>query len=189
MMLITWFQIGAMFGGVSQVMNQILPAVSIPVWVFVLLAISLALLLGGGYERIEKIATVKVGLFTMLTLLCAVIMMRQPSAFSWEQIREGFEFKLPPTGLTTAIAVFGITGVGASELCMYPYWCVEKGYARFAGKNDGTEAWRLRATGWIHVMNVDIIASMVIYCIATVAFISSVLEFCTHREWFRLPAT
>ncbi len=169
MVLITWFQIGAMFGGVAQVMNQILPAVAIPIWVLLLLAISLALLLGGGYDRIEKIATVKVGLFTMLTLLCALILIRQPN-FSWTEIQEGFQFKMPPTGLTTAIAVFGITGVGASELCMYPYWCLEKGYARFVGKNDGSEAWRLRASGWIHVMNVDIIVSMVIYCVATIAF-------------------
>ncbi|MBX7245493.1 MAG: hypothetical protein K1X53_08335, partial [Candidatus Sumerlaeaceae bacterium] len=76
----------------------------------------------------------------------------------------------PPGGFTTAVAVFGITGVGASELFMYPYWCVEKGYARFAGKRDGTGSWRDRALGWIQVMHVDILASMVIYTIATIAF-------------------
>ena len=170
MCLITWFQIGAMFGGVGQVMNQIFPAIPIAVWVLGLLVISLFLLLGGGYERIEKLATIKVGLFTMLTFLCALIMMQQPQSFSWAQIQEGFEFKLPGSGLATAIAVFGITGVGASELFMYPYWCVEKGYARFAGKREPGEAWRRRALGWIQVMNVDILASMVIYCVATVAF-------------------
>jgi manganese transport protein len=169
MCIITWFQIGAMFGGVAQVMNQVFPAVAIPIWVMALLVISLFLLLGGGYERIENIATVKVGLFTMLTFLCALIMMRQPQNFSWAQIQEGFEFKLPGN-LATAIAVFGITGVGASELFMYPYWCVEKGYARYTGKREATAAWRNRAFGWIRVMNVDILASMVIYCIATIAF-------------------
>ena len=50
---------------------------------------------------------------------------------------------------------------------MYPYWCTEKGYARWAGTNDGSAAWRDRALGWIKVMNVDILASMVIYCAAT----------------------
>jgi Mn2+/Fe2+ NRAMP family transporter len=170
MCLITWFQIGAMFGGVGQVMNQVFPAVPIAVWVLALLVISLFLLLGGGYERIEKLATLKVGLFTMLTFLCALIMMRQPQNFSWAQIQEGFEFKLPGAGLATAIAVFGITGVGASELFMYPYWCVEKGYARFAGRREPSEAWRRRAFGWIRVMNVDIIASMIIYLVATIAF-------------------
>jgi hypothetical protein len=77
---------------------------------------------------------------------------------------------MPGAGLATAVAVFGITGVGASELFMYPYWCVEKGYARYTGKRDGSIAWRNRALGWIRVMNVDILASMVIYCVATVAF-------------------
>jgi Mn2+/Fe2+ NRAMP family transporter len=66
--------------------------------------------------------------------------------------------------------VFGITGVGTTELFNYPYWCTEKGYARFSGKPDGSPEWRARAQGWIRVMNVDIIASMIIYCAATLAF-------------------
>jgi manganese transport protein len=170
MVLVTWFQIGAMFGGVGLALNLIWPAVPVNAWVLGLLALSLLLLLGGGYSRIEKLATIKVGLFTMLTLLCAMIMTRQPQDFTWAQIQEGFRFELPGAGLATAIAVFGITGVGAAELFMYPYWCLEKGYARFTGKREMTEAWRERALGWIRVMNVDILASMVIYCVATIAF-------------------
>lgn len=170
MTVLTLFQIGAMFGGVSVVMNLLIPAINVNVWVLILLGISLALLLGGGYARIEKLATVKVALFTMLTFMCALLMMRQPQNFSWAQISEGFEFKFPKDGLITAIAVFGITGVGASELFMYPYWCVEKGYARFAGKRHDDDAWRSRARGWIRVMNVDILSSMGIYCVATLAF-------------------
>ena len=53
---------------------------------------------------------------------------------------------------------------------MYPYWCVEKGYARYVGKYAQTPVWRSRALGWIKVMHVDILASMVIYTVATVAF-------------------
>jgi hypothetical protein len=106
----------------------------------------------------------------MLTFLCALLMMQQPERFSWSQIQEGLKFHLPGNGIATAVAVFGITGVGASELFMYPYWCVEKGYARYTGKRDGSAAWRNRALGWIRVMNVDILASMAIYCVATVAF-------------------
>jgi Mn2+/Fe2+ NRAMP family transporter len=73
-------------------------------------------------------------------------------------------------GLTTAVAVFGITGVGATELFMYPYWCVEKGYARFTGRREQTPAWRERARGWIRLMHVDIGVSLVVYTVATVAF-------------------
>ena len=68
------------------------------------------------------------------------------------------------------MAVFGITGVGAAELFMYPYWCVEKGYARFCGKRQSTRDWEQRARGWIRVMHLDIICSMVIYTVATLAF-------------------
>jgi hypothetical protein len=53
---------------------------------------------------------------------------------------------------------------------MYPYWCVEKGYARFTGKRDGSTQWNDRARGWIRVMHMDIIASMIIYTVATIAF-------------------
>jgi Mn2+/Fe2+ NRAMP family transporter len=170
MVLMTLFQVGAMFGGVSQVMNQIIPAVPVNAWVFLFLVITLALLLGGGYERIEKLAMIKVGLFTMLTFLCALLLIRMPQFFSWDRLLSGLTFKMPGEGLTTAVAVFGITGVGATEMFMYPYWCVEKGYARYAGRNDGSSMWRWRALGWIRVMHVDIFASMLIYAVATVAF-------------------
>jgi Mn2+/Fe2+ NRAMP family transporter len=170
MICMTRFQIGAMYGGVGQVLNQLMPAVPVWIWVILLLAVTLLLLLGGGYERIEWLATVKVGLFTLLTFMCAALLTRRPDDFSWTEIANGFTFDLPPGGFASAVAVFGITGVGASELFMYPYWCVEKGYARFSGKREATEAWRRRALGWTKVMNFDILASMVIYTIATIAF-------------------
>ena len=53
---------------------------------------------------------------------------------------------------------------------MYPYWCVEKGYARFTGKRDSSLEWQDRARGWIRVMHFDIFSSMVIYTVATIAF-------------------
>jgi manganese transport protein len=170
MTLMTMMQIGAMFGGVSQVMNLLIPSISVKLWVLIFLAITLALLLGGGYERIERLAMVKVGLFTMLTFLAALLLIRMPQYFSWEAFWGGFEFKLPGAGFADAVAVFGITGVGASELFMYPYWCVEKGYARFAGRREASAEWRHRARGWVRVMHTDIVATMIIYTVATVAF-------------------
>jgi Mn2+/Fe2+ NRAMP family transporter len=164
------FQVGAMFGGVSQVMNQLFPSVPVNIWVVGFLILTLALLLGGGYERIEFLAMVKVGLFTMLTFLCALLLMRMPQYFSWARLADGLRFRLPGEGLASAVAVFGITGVGATEMFMYPYWCIEKGYARYAGRRDGSEAWLRRAQGWSRVMHVDILASMAIYTIATAAF-------------------
>ncbi len=170
MVLVTMMQIGAMFGGVAQVMNLLVPGVPVKAWVLLFAVITLALLLGGGYDRIEKFAMIKVGFFTMLTLMSAALLVSMPQYFSWSALMEGFTFKMPTTGFSTAVAVFGITGVGASELFMYPYWCVEKGYARYAGARDGSPEWAARAHGWMRVMHLDIAASMVIYTVATLSF-------------------
>jgi manganese transport protein len=167
---LTLLQVGGMYGGVGQVLNLLWPALSVNAWVAVCLAITLAVLLGGGYERIERFAIVKVALFTLLTVCAAVVLIRRPGAVSAADLASGLSFQLPPAGLVTAIAVFGITGVGATELVMYPYWCVEKGYARFVGPRDASAEWTVRARGWIRVMHLDILCSLVIYTMATVAF-------------------
>jgi Mn2+/Fe2+ NRAMP family transporter len=55
-------------------------------------------------------------------------------------------------------------------LYAYPYWCLEKGYARFAGVNQDTEEWARRARGWVRVMYLDAWVSMVVFTVATVCF-------------------
>jgi manganese transport protein len=170
MVLLTLLQVGGMYGGVGQVLNALWPAVPVNVWVGICLAFTLGVLLGGGYARIERLALVKVALFTLLTVCAAAVLLRRPGAITGADLAEGLRLHLPAAGLATAIAVFGITGVGATELVMYPYWCIEKGYARFVGPSDGSEAWVARARGWIRVMHLDIACSLAIYTMATVAF-------------------
>jgi hypothetical protein len=167
---LTLLQVGGMYGGVGQVLHVLWPAVGVNAWVGICLAITLAVLLGGGYSRIERFAMVKVGLFTLLTVFAAAVLVRRPGAVSTADVLYGLSLSLPPAGLVTAIAVFGITGVGATELVMYPYWCVEKGYARFVGPHEAGPEWIARARGWIRVMHLDILCSLVIYTMATVAF-------------------
>lgn len=170
MVLVTLLQVGAMFQGVAQVLHLVLPFLPVRGWIVICFGITLALLLGGGYERIERVAVVKVSLFTLITVLAAVLLVRHPDSFSWEKVSSGLMLHLPTAGLATAVAVFGVTGVGTGELFMYPYWCVEKGYASYAGRRDGSEAWARRARGWVRVMHIDIFASMLVYTLATVAF-------------------
>jgi manganese transport protein len=167
---LTLLQVGGMYGGVSQVLHLLVPSISVNVWVGVCFTITLALLLGGGYARIERLAIVKVGIFTLLTVCAALILLRRPDTVAASDLASGLSLQLPAAGLATAIAVFGITGVGATELVMYPYWCVEKGYARFVGSRDDSREWTIRARGWIRVMHLDIVCSLVIYTLATVAF-------------------
>jgi hypothetical protein len=96
--------------------------------------------------------------------------MTDPTYFSWSDILAGLSFQRPEGGLATAAAVFGATGVGAGELVMYPYWCIEKGYARYAGPPDGSSAWTRRVQGWTKVMHVDVGGALVVYTLSTVAF-------------------
>src|SRR2546421_196288 len=77
---------------------------------------------------------------------------------------------VPPAAIAAAFAAFGITGVGASELYSYPYWCLEKGYARATGRRGDDPAWAERARGWLRVMTLDAWVSMVVFTVATVAF-------------------
>ncbi len=169
-LLLSLLQVGGMFGGVAQVLHLVMPVVPVNLWVAVCLAITLALLLGGGYDRIERFAIVKVGFFTLLTVCAALVLFRRPDALTAADLADGLRLQLPTAGLATAVAVFGITGVGATELVMYPYWCIEKGYARFTGPRDGSREWLARARGWIRVMHLDITCSLAIYTLATVAF-------------------
>jgi Mn2+/Fe2+ NRAMP family transporter len=170
MVLISLLQVGGMFGGVAQVLNLLVPAISVNLWVGICLVLTLVLLLGGGYSRIEKLAVIKVSFFTVLTVCAAAVLVASPGAFSAHDLAQGLSFRLPIGGVATALAVFGITGVGATELVMYPYWCIEKGYARYCGPRDGSAAWLARARGWIRVMHLDIACSLVIYTLATLAF-------------------
>lgn len=168
--VLTLLQVGGMYGGVAQVLHILIPAIPVNTWVGVCLLVTIVSLLGGGYDRIEKLALVKVGCFSLLTVCAAAVLLRRPDAVTPADLAAGLSLQLPAAGLATAIAVFGITGVGATELVQYPYWCVEKGYARFVGPRDDSAAWVARARGWIHVMHLDILCSLAIYTVATVAF-------------------
>ena len=170
MISMTLMQVGGMMGGISEILHDLMPAISVAGWVWIVAAGTAVLLIVGRYSLVERVAMGLVVSFTVLTVSCAFLLFKRPEFFSWDALLGGFMFSMPQGGFVTAVAAFGITGVGATELVMYPYWCIEKGYARFSGKRDDTPAWRQRAFGWIKVMGVDVLNSMVIYTFATIAF-------------------
>lgn len=130
----------------------------------------------GSYGLIQTVATILVAGFTLVTFFTLAMLQWNPSwAVSGSELAQGLSFQLPPrTGethpLMTALAAFGLIGVGAGELIMYPYWCMEKGYARFTGPRDGSAAWLGRARGWMRIMQFDAWGSLVVYTFATLAF-------------------
>ena len=170
MIVATLLTIGAMLGGIGEVLQLLVPSVPINAWVWIISVGTVILLAVGRYELVEKISMGLVVSFTALTVSAAFLLGSRPEYFSWSSVVDGLSFHMPEGGLLTAVAVFGITGVGATELAMYPYWCIEKGYARFTGRRDDSSAWRGRASGWIRVMGVDILSSMAIYTFSTIAF-------------------
>lgn len=170
MVTFTLFQVGAMLGGIAEILNTAIPGVPITAFVWTLAALSVLLLIAGKYALVEKIAMGLVVSFTALTVSCCFLLFKLPQFFDWGAVAQGLTFQPPEGGMATAVAAFGITGVGATELVMYPYWCIEKGYAQYAGKRDDSPSWTKRALGWVRVMGFDVIFSMVIYTFATVAF-------------------
>lgn len=131
-----------------------------------------ALLYFGRYRLIERVAVGLVALFTLITIGNVVMLEFSVYQLSTADILQGLSFRLPDQrgAWVTALATFGIIGVGAVDLISYSYWCLEKGYARYCGPRDASTEWLNRARGWVRVMKVDTFFSMTIYTIATVAF-------------------
>jgi manganese transport protein len=163
------FQVAGMVGGVARVFS--LGGLTLPVnGLAVLIGASCAVLLVvGRYRLVEKLSTAFVALFTLATLVAVGLLQKTGFAVTGAQLAEGFAFGLPDR-LVTAFAAFGIIGVGASELIYYPYWCLEKGYAKNIGPDDGTPAWRENARGWLKIMRVDAWVSFALYTTSTLAF-------------------
>jgi hypothetical protein len=149
-------------------------------WAAVIAIASAFILVMGRYGLIQTFSTVLVASFTLITIANLVALQSSGEwAVTWTDIQAGMSFHLTPkeqladqntSALVIALATFGIIGVGASELVTYPYWCLEKGYARFTGPRDDSPEWAERAHGWLRVMRWDAWCSMVVYTFATIAF-------------------
>ena len=139
-------------------------------WGPVICAVCLAILYNGRYAVIEKVSTLLVSLFSIATIFSAASIQRTENFITLPDILDGFRFQLPEAGVGVALGIVAIVGLSSSEIVYYGYWCLEKGYARWTGPDDGSEAWAERARGWIRVMHVDCILAFVIYTVTTVAF-------------------
>lgn len=163
------FQMAGIVGGLADVFRSAGVAIDRK-WLAIGVGASCAVLLAmGRYRLVENASTIMVVGFTAATIVAVVALQWTPYAITGANIAEGFRFHVPDN-FVTAFGAFGITGVGASELIYYPYWCLEKGYARNVGPRDGSAGWLERARGWMRVMRVDAWFSMVVYTVATVGF-------------------
>ncbi len=191
MMLATVFQLGAMTGTIGQALNITFPWLQSSLewlaepasalrsrpempWAIITCLTTLLLLWSGSYRRLEVVTTAIVISVTTLTLIATCALPWTDYPIAWPAVLSGMlPWRIPtqdPQALAAAFGVFGITGVGATELFYYPYWCLEKGYARYVGTNDGSAAWERRARGWIRILYLDAWTSMIVFTVSTVAF-------------------
>ena len=146
------------------------------IWTVIAGVATAILLAVSPYWVIERFSILLVGTFTLMTVLAVILLQADPTwAISSQEFLSGVVPSLPPetdgrSPITTALAALGIIGVGASELMFYPYWCLEKGYAKAIGPRNESQAWTARARGWLRVMQLDAWGSMVVYTVVTIAF-------------------
>ena len=188
MLLATVFQLGAMAGGVGQAMHLFWPQGSQALaqwiepafpsiakqiadhpaypWAVLTTFAAIGLLLSGGYKRIEAITTLLVVAVTGVTVACVLVLPLTGYPIQWDDVARGLKVSLPDSGIGTAFAVFGITGVGAAELYAYPYCCLEKGYARYTGARECDVECADRARGWMRVLYLEDCVRMAVFTVA-----------------------
>lgn len=169
MFVATFFQLSGMVGGIAQVAGLAGSSLSNTSLAIFITGSCAILLFIGRYSFIEKFSTSMIATFTIFTIFAVFSLYWTDYGITAQNIQEGLSFHLP-NQFVVAFAAFGVIGVGAAELIYYPYWCLEKGYARNVGPDDGSDAWIERARGWMRVLKWDAFVSMVIYTGATVAF-------------------
>jgi hypothetical protein len=157
-------------GSAALVIHSTFPRVEVVPCVWILALVLALMILHGRYGFVEKTALLMNVLFVVLIGVCVVAVQSTPAAFSWQDLASGLQFRFPRGAAALAVAAFGITGVAAGEIFVYPSWCLEKGYAAWTGPRDNSDAWAARARGWTRVMQFDALLSMVIYTLSTVGF-------------------
>ncbi|WP_197415432.1 Nramp family divalent metal transporter [Mycobacterium sp. IS-1590] len=143
---------------------------SVGFWVLVMVVVAIAIHIANRYGIVEKVSTVLVVIVTAAVVVLVFGIQVTPFAWSISDLAGGMQFQLAAGTMGVALAMFGLTGVGAGEITSYSFWCVEKGYAAWTGPNDGSEAWVRRARGWISVMKKDVWVAWVIYTTSTASF-------------------
>ncbi len=166
----TWFGAAGMMGAAAEVVSQLSPRAPLALWLGLLAAGLSLLVFHGRYRPVELGAGLLNLAFVSTILYCNIALLGTAYAYALDDLVSGLRFQMPAGALGLAAAVFGITGVGSGEIVMYPYWCLEKGYAAWTGPRDGSEEWARRARGWIRVMKIDALMAMAAYTIVTCGF-------------------
>lgn len=177
-LLLVFVNSGAILGGAGQVLEMVFPGMlgdgGARFWSILVAVLCGGLLLRGTYESLERSLVALVSTFTLLTVVCTVLLRWTGYSFGWSDISQGLAVSFPDEFSTmlilTALAMYAGTGVAFGEMWNYTYWCVEKGYAANVGAPEPGSEWQKRARGWIRVMYTDAGVTMIVYTASTVCF-------------------
>ena len=189
MMVTTYGMLGGIIGGVGQALSLAIPvsgdylafvnsnALSADtyddkIWAAIVAVVTSLILFLGRYRLLETLCIAMVFSFTVITVGNVIALQTTSYAISGSEILRSLWFQNPENSgaWLTAIAAFGIIGISATDMVVYPYWCLERGYRRFIGEESSSAGWAARATGWLRVMRFDAFFSMMVYTLVTLAF-------------------
>jgi Mn2+/Fe2+ NRAMP family transporter len=164
-------------GALGGLMHGVLPLPgtaqrSVQIWEVVLVLAAIGLLWQGLYRNLELSVALMVGGFSLSIGLAVVLIQWTPYRISTSDVMSGLTFSLGDKRDAAAFAVIslmGALGVAANELFMYPYWILEKGYARELGDAQSA-GWTERARHWIHTIWLDAGLATVLATVMTAAF-------------------
>lgn len=171
------FQRGGVIGGTAAAFSIMWPLVGEPLssgslaaWAVIVTLLTIGLLRSNRYSVVEALTTWSVALFTLSIVALVLVLPFTQFSYSGADFADGLTFAIPAGTVGLAVAMFGSTGVGADDMTNYTYWCLEKGYARWTGPDDGSEERARRAEGWIKVMQLDVFVSWLTCTVATLSF-------------------
>lgn len=170
-------QTGGVVGGLAAALSMLAPlgfeplsAASVTIWAVVVTVVAIATLITNHYGLIENVAVFLTIAFVAVVVIVVAALPLTEFSYTAGDVASGLSFQLPLGAIGIALTMFGMTGVASEEITAYTYWCLEKGYARWSGPNDGSDGYRRRARGWIAVMQKDALFSWVVYTASTAAF-------------------
>ena len=175
----TMLTIIGIIGALGGLMHGVWPLAdtvhkSTQIWGAIMGILTIVVLWQGWYRHLEMLVMVLVGGFSISVFIGVFLIQGTPFRISADELMSGLKLSLDVENYRgevgyAVISLMGALGVAANELFMYPYWILEKGYARELG--DPTSAgWTERARHWIRTIWLDAGLSTLLATLVTGAF-------------------
>jgi len=146
-------------------------------WGMIIFAVIGSVLWFSLYDALEKLIAFLVCGFSLSVVVALFLLIFSPNPaypLTLADVASGMTFSLGDPAQRGAVAfavisLLGALGTTANEMFMYPYWILEKGYARNVG-TDEDEGRIERAKGWIRVLQLDAGVATLLATVITAAY-------------------